>query len=213
MEGPGVNAVDLSIRYANMRMYVGRKLWDLNVPGYMIAPYVIYPLTTYILKWKMLLKYYVSIWLPPIVNIRDLRSDPNLKPREAELKMEPAQIDIQFDYAKSIIVPMSGLSILFFESKRTHWICAICALLHVFAYYQQKYCILYHQKVVDFDATDLDDWQNRFWGLPLSMFAAASIHWAYVLGYAPWYASVTAFFAALTVYIVLLRVVYWFAPS
>ena len=101
---------------------------------------------------------------------------------------------------------------MFFETPRAHWICAICAGFHVYLYYQQKYCHLYHQKVVDFDATDLDDWQNHCWGLPLSMFAAASIHWAYVLGYVPWYASVIAFFAALTVYIILLRVVYCFAP-
>merc|ERR1712118_359212 len=111
MQGSDVNAVDFSIRSANMRMFVGRKLWNLNVPGYMIAPYIIYPLTTYILKWKALLKYYVTIW--PFT--RDLRSDPDLKPRTAERKMEPEQFYIQFDYANSIIVPMAGLSILFFE--------------------------------------------------------------------------------------------------
>ena len=74
MQGPGANEVDSKIRYANLRMFVGRKLWDMNVPGYMIMPYIIYPLTTYLLKWKTLLKYYVTIWLPPFVNIRDLRS-------------------------------------------------------------------------------------------------------------------------------------------
>merc|ERR1719375_2263137 len=97
MQGQDANEVDLQVRNASMRMFVGRKLWNLNVPGYMISPYVIYPLTAYILKWKFLLRYYVSIWLPPFVNIRDLRSDPNLKPREAERKMEPEPFNIQFD--------------------------------------------------------------------------------------------------------------------
>jgi hypothetical protein len=213
MQGPGANEVDSKIRYANLRMFVGRKLWDMNVPGYMIMPYIIYPLTTYLLKWKTLLKYYVTIWLPPFVNIRDLRSDPELKPRMCERQMEPEPIYIQFDYANSIIVPMSGLSILFFETKRAHWVCAICALFHMYYYYMQKYCHLYHQKVVDFTSMTLDDCQNHFWGLPLSMFAAASMHWASILGYVPWYSGVTAFFASLVLYLLLLRMLYWLEPE
>jgi hypothetical protein len=146
-----------------------------------------------------MLNYWVSIPLWPIYSTRDLRSDPELKPRTAERLLEPTWIGIQFDYANLICIPVAAFSLFFLETHNAHTVCWVLVAWIIYTYWSNKYCFLRYLKIVEFTSVQLDDCANCMWGVPLSMIASAAAHWASRLGYIE-LTEGTVFLAALVIY-------------
>jgi len=189
-----------SLREASFRLLLAQKVWSMLVPGYLVVPYIVYPLLTYILRWPALLAYWVHIPYGCIYEARDLRTDPKLKPRNAELALEPTVIQIEFDYANAICVTSAAFSLLFFETRRAADVMVVLLVWGVWTYISQMYCHLKCTKQEDFTDSGLDDMASALWGLPVSLVAAASVHWAARLRYVPSWSPFLAFVAALVLY-------------
>ena len=50
MHRQDATVVDWTIHDENLRLYLGRKIWNLLIPGYIILPFVAYPLGAFYLK-------------------------------------------------------------------------------------------------------------------------------------------------------------------
>eukprot|EP00404_Azadinium_spinosum_P057377 CAMPEP_0180786364 /NCGR_PEP_ID=MMETSP1038_2-20121128/50755_1 /TAXON_ID=632150 /ORGANISM="Azadinium spinosum, Strain 3D9" /LENGTH=347 /DNA_ID=CAMNT_0022823469 /DNA_START=187 /DNA_END=1227 /DNA_ORIENTATION=- len=160
------------------RRRLARHLWRLLVPGVLILPDLLYPLYKYALSLNAFLAYWISIPLWPVYSTRDLRSDPNVKPQAAEKGLEPAAMQIEFDYANAVCLASTAFVLFFVEAGYAAAACAVLVVWAIFTYQCQRYCHLRLNKLVDYTTPLLADCFSVLWGIPLSIVACAAACWA-----------------------------------
>jgi len=192
---------DRIVRDASGQVFIAAKLFNLMVPGILVVPDVVGRLFKYVLSSTAMYDYWVYI---PFFK-QDLRTDADVTTHEAETQLLPAPMQTEFDYSNSICITSTAFLMLFFHSEYTALTCWILVGWVLLSYISLKCCHLRFNMMVDYTSHHLDDCFTYLWGIPVSILAAASAHWAAILNHWPWWVKIVAFSTSFVVYLILVR--------
>ncbi|CAD7950716.1 unnamed protein product [Amoebophrya sp. A120] len=151
--------------------YLGKQLYELLVPGTFLMPYLLWPLTGYVLR--RLLRLYNS-FIPFTDDVWSARIQ---EVRKAELHCEPPMVYLAWDYAVNFTLPLCCVLMSYLACPTfIHLLFWNLILWAVWMYFSQKYLHLMSSKLTFYTSARLSVVSLEMFAVIIG-FLAGSIPW------------------------------------
>lgn len=195
-----VNTFEERVETYAMQREMGRSLWSYSFPSTFLLPFLIEPILTIYLPYKL------SSWV--------VRSNTKFRSFHAERNLASTPMDLS-RYADVLLNVILAVLIFFFPGGFTLQMFAMLAVSHVYIYGYDHYRVLRSIPQCEFASLNVDWWAQWLLTVPCGIIIAAAVYkWAvdtkhHTWGYGIVYLTSAAFIGHVLVHTALLV---WFVP-